>query len=140
MLKCLAWYVLLAIFLQSPSPFAVAELNSITCCATRCISGPSSISLLSSLLKDANSLLIFAALRNSMLYWRCGTTAAWVPFFDDMNAIIFLAPVSCFDQVLMEDQSVNRLVSQFHIAFCFTYRTPRLLISCLSFITLATTW
>ena len=28
-----------------------------------------------------------------------------------MNAIIFLAPVSCFDQVLMEDQSVNRLVS-----------------------------
>ena len=39
--------------------------------------------------------------------------AAWVPFFDDMNAIIFLAPVSCFDQVLMEDQSVNRLVSTF---------------------------
>jgi len=35
--------------------------------------------------------------------------AAWVPFFDDMNAIIFLAPISCFDQVLMEDHSVNRL-------------------------------
>ncbi|KLO10580.1 G-alpha-domain-containing protein [Schizopora paradoxa] len=34
---------------------------------------------------------------------------AWVPFFDDMNAIIFLAPISCFDQVLMEDHSVNRL-------------------------------
>ncbi|KAH8116109.1 G-alpha-domain-containing protein [Phellopilus nigrolimitatus] len=34
---------------------------------------------------------------------------AWVPFFDDMNAIIFLAPISCFDQVLMEDNSVNRL-------------------------------
>ena len=36
--------------------------------------------------------------------------AAWVPFFDDMNAIIFLARISCFDQVLMEDTSVNRLV------------------------------
>jgi len=38
-------------------------------------------------------------------------TAAWVPFFDDMNAIIFLAPISCFDQVLAEDPNVNRLVS-----------------------------
>jgi len=35
--------------------------------------------------------------------------AAWVPFFDDMNAIIFLAPISCFDQTLAEDDSVNRL-------------------------------
>ncbi|KAG0698709.1 guanine nucleotide binding protein, alpha subunit [Suillus ampliporus] len=35
--------------------------------------------------------------------------AAWVPYFDDMNAIIFLAPISCFDQVLQEDPSVNRL-------------------------------
>jgi len=38
--------------------------------------------------------------------------AAWVPFFDDMNAIIFLAPISCFDQALAEDASVNRLVRQ----------------------------
>ncbi|TFY53235.1 hypothetical protein EVG20_g10208 [Dentipellis fragilis] len=35
--------------------------------------------------------------------------AAWVPYFDDMNAIIFLAPISCFDQVLEEDERVNRL-------------------------------
>ncbi|KAJ7647554.1 guanine nucleotide binding protein, alpha subunit [Roridomyces roridus] len=35
--------------------------------------------------------------------------AAWVPYFDDMNAIIFLAPLSCFDQVLAEDETVNRL-------------------------------
>jgi len=35
--------------------------------------------------------------------------AAWIPFFDDMNAIIFLAPISCFDQVLAEDPNVNRL-------------------------------
>ncbi|KAF4598476.1 hypothetical protein EYR38_006878 [Pleurotus pulmonarius] len=36
-------------------------------------------------------------------------TAAWVPYFDDVEAIIFLAPISCFDQVLQEDPSVNRL-------------------------------
>lgn len=36
--------------------------------------------------------------------------AAWVPFFDNMNAIIFLAPISAFDEVLAEDPSVNRLV------------------------------
>ncbi|KAI0089485.1 guanine nucleotide binding protein, alpha subunit [Irpex rosettiformis] len=35
--------------------------------------------------------------------------AAWAPFFDDMNAILFLAPISCFDQVLEEDPNVNRL-------------------------------
>ena len=39
------------------------------------------------------------------------TLAAWVPFFDNMNAIIFLAPISAFDQTLAEDRSVNRLVS-----------------------------
>ncbi|KAH8116185.1 G-alpha-domain-containing protein [Phellopilus nigrolimitatus] len=33
----------------------------------------------------------------------------WVPFFDDVDAIIFLAPISGFDQVLAEDKSVNRL-------------------------------
>ncbi|TFK28492.1 G-alpha-domain-containing protein [Coprinopsis marcescibilis] len=33
----------------------------------------------------------------------------WVPFFDDVDAIIFLAPISAFDQVLTEDKSVNRL-------------------------------
>lgn len=35
--------------------------------------------------------------------------ATWAPFFDNVQAIIFLAPVSVFDQVLAEDQSVNRL-------------------------------
>ena len=29
---------------------------------------------------------------------------------DDVDAIIFLAPISCFDQVLAEDEDVNRLV------------------------------
>jgi len=32
-----------------------------------------------------------------------------VPYFDDIDAIIFLAPISCFDQVLAEDESINRL-------------------------------
>ncbi|KAG6379559.1 guanine nucleotide-binding protein alpha-4 subunit [Boletus reticuloceps] len=36
-------------------------------------------------------------------------SATWVPFFDDVDAIIFLAPISGFDQVLAEDRSVNRL-------------------------------
>jgi guanine nucleotide-binding protein subunit alpha len=35
--------------------------------------------------------------------------SAWAPYFDDMNAIIFLAPISCFDQVLAEDPEVGRL-------------------------------
>ncbi|KAJ7598460.1 guanine nucleotide-binding protein alpha-4 subunit [Mycena floridula] len=33
----------------------------------------------------------------------------WIPFFDDVDAIIFLAPISGFDQVLAEDRGVNRL-------------------------------
>ncbi|KAI0056631.1 G-alpha-domain-containing protein [Artomyces pyxidatus] len=33
----------------------------------------------------------------------------WVPFFDDVDAIIFLAPISAFDQPLSEDPKVNRL-------------------------------
>jgi len=33
----------------------------------------------------------------------------WVPFFDNVDAIIFLAPISAFDQVLTEDPQVNRL-------------------------------
>ncbi|KIL57705.1 hypothetical protein M378DRAFT_27866 [Amanita muscaria Koide BX008] len=42
-------------------------------------------------------------------------TAAWAPYFDDMDAIIFLAPISCFDQVLSEDPSVNRLEDSVHL-------------------------
>jgi guanine nucleotide-binding protein subunit alpha len=34
---------------------------------------------------------------------------AWAPYFEDVNAIIFLAPISAFDQVLVEDPRVNRL-------------------------------
>ncbi|THH04740.1 hypothetical protein EW145_g5299 [Phellinidium pouzarii] len=34
---------------------------------------------------------------------------AWAPYFEDVNAIIFLAPISAFDQTLAEDSRVNRL-------------------------------
>ena len=62
--------------------------------------------------------------------------ATWVPFFDSgkwltkgrfmwclvpqltnfaVDAIIFLAPISAFDQVLTEDSQVNRLVRSFYL-------------------------
>ncbi|KAG2022612.1 guanine nucleotide-binding protein alpha-4 subunit, variant 2 [Coprinopsis cinerea AmutBmut pab1-1] len=34
---------------------------------------------------------------------------AWAPYFENVDAIIFLAPISAFDQVLTEDSRVNRL-------------------------------
>ncbi|OCH92456.1 G-protein alpha subunit [Obba rivulosa] len=38
-----------------------------------------------------------------------GQRAAWAPYFDDVNAMVFLCPIAGFDQVLSEDKSVNRL-------------------------------
>ncbi|KDQ20472.1 hypothetical protein BOTBODRAFT_142043 [Botryobasidium botryosum FD-172 SS1] len=35
--------------------------------------------------------------------------AVWAPYFDDVNVIIFLAPISAFDEKLQEDRRVNRL-------------------------------
>ncbi|KAK7685083.1 hypothetical protein QCA50_011920 [Cerrena zonata] len=35
--------------------------------------------------------------------------AAWLPFFDDAQAILFLAPINCFDEQLAEDDRINRL-------------------------------
>ncbi|KAL4250269.1 P-loop containing nucleoside triphosphate hydrolase [Abortiporus biennis] len=40
---------------------------------------------------------------------------AWAPYFDDVNAIIFLAPISAFDQVLAEDTRVNRLEDSLYL-------------------------
>jgi hypothetical protein len=41
-----------------------------------------------------------------------------------VDAIIFLAPISAFDQVLTEDPQVNRLVRSFHLSgqFCWLSR------------------
>jgi hypothetical protein len=38
-----------------------------------------------------------------------GQRPSWIPFFDDATAIIFLAPISAFDQYLEEDPKVNRI-------------------------------
>lgn len=38
-----------------------------------------------------------------------GQRPAWAPYFEHVNAIIFLAPISAFDQVLAEDPRFNRL-------------------------------
>ncbi|KAJ6541761.1 guanine nucleotide binding protein, alpha subunit [Mycena capillaripes] len=40
---------------------------------------------------------------------------AWVPFMDDMDCIICLAPISAFDQVLAEEPTVNRLADSYKI-------------------------
>lgn len=38
-----------------------------------------------------------------------GQRHRWVPYFDDANAIIFLAPISAYDQYLDEDPKINRV-------------------------------
>ncbi|KAI6037566.1 guanine nucleotide binding protein, alpha subunit [Pisolithus marmoratus] len=46
---------------------------------------------------------------NWLMYDVGGARHAWVPYFDDATAIIFLAPLSAFDQYLEEDGRTNRL-------------------------------
>lgn len=41
--------------------------------------------------------------------------AVWAQFFDDVNVIIFLAPLSGFDQMLEEDETVNRLTDSLRL-------------------------
>ncbi|KAI0303689.1 guanine nucleotide-binding protein [Multifurca ochricompacta] len=38
-----------------------------------------------------------------------GQRHSWVPYFDEANAIIFVAPISAFDQYLEEDPRTNRI-------------------------------
>ncbi|PFH48743.1 hypothetical protein AMATHDRAFT_64668 [Amanita thiersii Skay4041] len=38
-----------------------------------------------------------------------GQRHSWVPYFDDATAIIFVAPISAFDQYLEEDPRTNRI-------------------------------
>ncbi|EMD34917.1 heterotrimeric G-protein alpha subunit [Gelatoporia subvermispora B] len=40
---------------------------------------------------------------------------AWYPYFDDCDAIIFLAPINCFDERLVEDPRVNRLEDTYRL-------------------------
>ncbi|KAF8802720.1 G-alpha-domain-containing protein [Phlegmacium glaucopus] len=46
---------------------------------------------------------------NWKLYDVGGARSTWVPYFDDATAIIFLAPISAFDQYLEEDPKTNRI-------------------------------
>ncbi|KAF8549772.1 G-alpha-domain-containing protein [Imleria badia] len=46
---------------------------------------------------------------NWLMYDVGGARHAWVPYFDDATAIIFLAPISAFDQYLEEDARTNRV-------------------------------
>ncbi|KAF4616777.1 hypothetical protein D9613_008643 [Agrocybe pediades] len=41
--------------------------------------------------------------------------AAWAQYFDDVNMIIFMAPMSAFNQVLAEDETVNRLTDSLRL-------------------------
>jgi len=41
--------------------------------------------------------------------------AAWVPYFDDVTVIIFIVPLSAFNQVLDENTAVNRLLDTFQL-------------------------
>ena len=47
--------------------------------------------------------------------------AAWQPYFEHVNALIFLAPISAFDQALVEDRRVNRLVSLCLLSLAMSY-------------------
>jgi len=38
---------------------------------------------------------------------------AWIQFFDSATALIFLAPISVFDETLSEDPTVNRIEDSF---------------------------
>ncbi|KAI0812622.1 G-protein alpha subunit [Irpex lacteus] len=44
---------------------------------------------------------------------RRGQRAVWAAFFDDVNAMIFLSPISNFDVFLPEDPSVNGMLDSF---------------------------
>ncbi|KAJ7586366.1 guanine nucleotide binding protein, alpha subunit [Mycena floridula] len=55
-------------------------------------------------------------MQGSVFEWRLydvggarGQRPAWIPYFDDATAIIFLAPISAFDQYLEEDPRTNRM-------------------------------
>ncbi|KAF9649291.1 G-alpha-domain-containing protein [Thelephora ganbajun] len=41
--------------------------------------------------------------------------AAWVPYFDNVTIVIFVVPLSAFNQVLDEDTSMNRLLDSFQL-------------------------
>ncbi|KAI9327747.1 guanine nucleotide binding protein, alpha subunit [Zopfochytrium polystomum] len=47
----------------------------------------------------------------------------WAPFFDDVTAIIFVASLSCYDQNLDEDSSINRMTDSLSAFGCICNHT-----------------
>ncbi|GJE86340.1 G-alpha-domain-containing protein [Phanerochaete sordida] len=41
--------------------------------------------------------------------------AHWLPFFDDVKFVLFVAPIHCFDEHLAEDHRVNRLADSIQL-------------------------
>eukprot|EP00842_Homolaphlyctis_polyrhiza_P003732 jgi/Hompol1/435/HPOL_001743-RA len=39
-----------------------------------------------------------------------GDRKRWIPYFDDVHSIVFIASLADYDQVLVEDTSVNRMI------------------------------
>ncbi|KAF9064323.1 G-protein alpha subunit [Rhodocollybia butyracea] len=62
-------------------------------------------------IESTNALNLNARPRREWVIYDVGGSRtmrrAWIPFFEGVNAIIF--PVSCFNEVLLEDSTVNRL-------------------------------
>ncbi|EJF63820.1 G-protein alpha subunit [Dichomitus squalens LYAD-421 SS1] len=44
-----------------------------------------------------------------------GQRASWLPYFEDVNAIIFMCSTAGFNEVLLEDRAVNRLLDSFNL-------------------------
>ncbi|PIL27649.1 hypothetical protein GSI_10801 [Ganoderma sinense ZZ0214-1] len=44
-----------------------------------------------------------------------GQRASWVPFFEDVHAIIFMCSTAGFNEVLQEDRGINRLLDSFNL-------------------------
>ncbi|KAF8641106.1 hypothetical protein AX17_000749 [Amanita inopinata Kibby_2008] len=103
------------IFLEDTSGFYLDEIPRIT--AKKYI--PTDADVLKARLKTTGVVEHTFSVRShksrTAVHWRIydvggsrNQRQAWAPYFEDIDAIIFLAPVSAFDQVLEEDPHVNR--------------------------------
>ncbi|PFH45359.1 hypothetical protein AMATHDRAFT_71794 [Amanita thiersii Skay4041] len=104
------------IFLEDTSGFYLDEIPRIT--AKRYI--PTDADVLKARLKTLgvveHSFSVQSRRNRAPVQWKIydvggsrNQRQAWAPYFEDVNAIIFLAPISAFDQFLEEDPRVNRL-------------------------------
>ncbi|KAF7303135.1 hypothetical protein MKEN_01277200 [Mycena kentingensis (nom. inval.)] len=101
--------------LQESSGFYLDEIPRIT--ATKYI--PTDADVLKARLKTMGVVehtFLISSGSNRGVHWKIydvggsrNQRQAWAPYFEDINAIIFLAPISAFDQVLAEDSHVNRV-------------------------------